>query len=33
MLKENYFKPETFLNIAGSKLFADAIEGGLGAIS
>lgn len=30
--ERNYFKPETFLNIAGSKLFADAIEGGLGAI-
>lgn len=30
--ERNYFKPKTFLNIGGSKLFADAIEGRLGAI-
>jgi len=30
--ERNYFKPETFLNIATNKLFAEAIEGGLGAI-
>lgn len=30
--ERNYFKPETFLNIASRKLFADAIDGNLGAI-
>ncbi len=30
--ERNYFKPETFLNIAGSKLFAHAIEGDLGSV-
>jgi multimeric flavodoxin WrbA len=30
--ERNYFKPETFLGLASKKLFADAIEGDLGAI-
>lgn len=30
--ERNYFKPETFLGVASRKLFADAIEGDLGAI-
>lgn len=30
--ERNYFKSETFLNIASRKLFADAIDGSLGAI-
>ena len=30
--ERNYFKPETFLAVASRKLFADAIEGELGAI-
>ncbi|OOM75751.1 NADPH-dependent FMN reductase [Clostridium puniceum] len=30
--ERNYFKPETFLEIASNKLFADSIEGNLGAI-
>lgn len=30
--ERNYFKPETFLNIASNKLFANAIEGNLGSI-
>lgn len=30
--ERNYYKPETFLNIASRKLFADAIDGNLGAI-
>lgn len=30
--ERNYFKPETFLNIASNKVFANAIEGNLGSI-
>jgi multimeric flavodoxin WrbA len=30
--EKNYFKPESFLNIASKKLFADAIDGQLGSI-